>query len=46
MIIISYGIYAEDEASCHQPVVVVCDESNRGRHLIEAERSTVAMLGA
>jgi aspartate 1-decarboxylase len=46
VIIISYGMYAEEEARRHAPVVIACDEDNRGYHLAEAERAIAAAVPA
>lgn len=36
VIVISYGVYADEEARVHQPRVVFCDEANRGSLAAEA----------
>ena len=46
VIIISYGMYAEEEARRHAPVVIACDEDNRGYHMAEAERAIAAAVPA
>lgn len=43
IIVISYGMYDERETRRHQPVVVVCDERNRGARLPGPEAPSVSV---
>jgi aspartate 1-decarboxylase len=40
VIVISYATYTDAEARAHNPVVVFCDEANRGSHLPPEQAGT------